>query len=85
VDLTSPSYDRLSLVCRACGVVDGLDVPQGVMTPARLNNMWPRCAGCGSQEIEIVLRATESTQAASATESTDGHASHRAGSPSGFI
>jgi hypothetical protein len=44
--------------------VDVLDVPQGAMTPARLSNMWPRCSGCGSPDIGIVLPATEATRQA---------------------
>jgi hypothetical protein len=60
MDLTPPSFDRLSLSCRACRGVGVLDVPQGVMTPARLSNMGPHCAECGSPDIEITLtRAKE--------------------------
>jgi hypothetical protein len=32
-----------------------LDVPQGVMTPARLSNIRPCCSECGSTDIEITL------------------------------
>jgi hypothetical protein len=67
MDLTPPSFDRLSLSCRACRGVDVLDVPQGVMTPARLSCMWPRCAECGSPDIEITLRRA-SEPATGATE-----------------
>jgi hypothetical protein len=44
--------------------VDVLDVPQGVMTPARLSNLWPRCSECGSPDIQITLRATGATRRA---------------------
>jgi hypothetical protein len=53
-----PGVDRLSLSCRACGGAEALDVPQGVMTPARLSNMWPHCSGCRSADMEIVLRCS---------------------------
>jgi hypothetical protein len=52
---TPPGVDRLPLSCRACGGVDMLDVPQGVMTPARLSNIRPCCSECGSTDFEITL------------------------------
>jgi hypothetical protein len=45
--------DRLSLNCRSCGDGDVLDVPEGLITPARLSCMWPRCAECASPDTEI--------------------------------
>jgi hypothetical protein len=56
VDPTPPDFDRLLLSCRACKGVDVLDVPQDVMTPARLSCMWPRCSECGSPDLDITLR-----------------------------
>jgi hypothetical protein len=67
MDPTPPGFDRLSLACRACGGVEMLDVQQGVMTPERLRNMWPRCSGCGSPDIELALRGA-SEPAAGARE-----------------
>jgi hypothetical protein len=64
VDPPPPGFDRLSLSCRACRGVDVLDVPQGVMTPARLSNLWARCSECGSPDIQITLRATGATRRA---------------------
>jgi hypothetical protein len=46
-----------STACRStaarAGTGDVLDVPEGVITPARLSCMWPRCAECGSPDTEI--------------------------------
>jgi hypothetical protein len=57
MDLLPPGFDHVVISCRACRGVDVLALQRGVMTPARLSCMWPRCSECYSPDLEITLNA----------------------------